>query len=1267
MKAKRTILLMGIFMTITSLLFAQLIGRQQVAQFNSDQNANKTYGLTWLPSDYNSSSTSYPLIIFLHGIGEGGSGISGLNNLIATGLPYIIAKGWDPQAINPVDGKNYQFIVVSPQASSWSYGYPQIQYIIKDIITKYRVDISRIYLTGLSAGGAGAWSGATNGPDFAKVFSAIVPISAAGTNSPSEASQIPLVGGTYGLKIWSICGTTDGFWSLADKFTQQINSANPAPIVPALLTGFVGQGHSSSVWNTAYDASWRNNIVKLNIYEWMLQYHRGKEAIVPTPIHVPLEVSAGSDTTLVLPTSAVLLSGNVKKSTGTLSYKWAVASGPSGYSFENAGNASTLFSNLEEGAYILSLKVVNDLGDSGSASVHIKVLPIQKNSLVFPTANNGASYVPYSGKYAYGVNPGYYSPAWTAQNTATIAIGSKEAGVKGAGVKSLRIPIYDDYLNTWGLNAELKDIQYYFSLGASEITAFVGSPAANHRFDTTFAGSPEPSKVFKNLYEPVWLDNARTIINPNNFYAKYLFDVVKTYGPYVKFWEIVNEPDFTFSDAGWTGDATPAGANSWFYHNPNASEMINLRAPIQYYIRELRVAWEVIKKLSPNSYVCTGGIGYTSFLDALLRNSDNPIDGSVTKDFPLKGGAYFDVLSFHSYPQYSLKKWNNAAGKTDYFRHSDYAVSTFIGVKNHMESLMVSYGYNGNQYPQKQFICTETAISRVMSGEDWGGNEGQKNYLMKTQVSAQKSSIKQVYWFQLGDMNTDNQFDRMGLYYYFGNNKPYTQSLSDQGIALKTTSDLLYGKSFDSVQSNTLKLPSNIDGAAFRASDGSFSYVLWAKTTSDLSENVSAVISFPKNIATKLMRREWNYSETGNSKAISGVDVLLNGTPSFFEITSGDPSIPLEAYARKDTVIYLPSHQANLYGSCNRASNKGVLFKWTKISGPSSFTISQASQPNTSVLNLTEGIYHFELRVTDTLGGMGKDTMTIRVNAAQPIASSGPVAYAGKDTTITLPSNSALLIGKGTDVNGQKLYYQWSKISGPESYLIVSSDQAQSPLNHLTEGTYKFLFTVTNDLGQKGRDTMRVFVKKAVITPPADNNPGPIANAGHDTTITLPINTIVLTGHGSDASGIITSYLWRILSGPASYSLDGPTRPQVTLRYLVKGVYKFEFSVKDNKGLSAKDTITVRVMADQQAVSASLYPNPSGSILNLTIEALTPEGRTTILLYNMSGVKVYSEEFWRHQQKMFRQINVAPLAHGSYIMRIIPDFNTAISLKFSKE
>src|SRR5215211_7567640 len=141
MKAKKLLLFTILWCAFSLQSFSQtIIGRQKVDQFPITWWGTTCYGLTWLPPTYSVDTTKrYPLILFLHGVGETGDGVGGLWSLLNTALPQTIANGWDPQAINPVDGQNYEFIVVSPQAPSatgWSLQWNSIQYVLPDIISR---------------------------------------------------------------------------------------------------------------------------------------------------------------------------------------------------------------------------------------------------------------------------------------------------------------------------------------------------------------------------------------------------------------------------------------------------------------------------------------------------------------------------------------------------------------------------------------------------------------------------------------------------------------------------------------------------------------------------------------------------------------------------------------------------------------------------------------------------------------------------------------------------------------------------------------------------------------------------------------------------------------------------------------------------------------------------------------------------------------------------------------------------------------------------
>src|SRR5690606_13064970 len=107
----------------------------------------------------------FPLMIFLHGLGEIGSN---LDQLLNYGPPKLIRWG-DWPASRP-------FVVISPQTPSsfgGSWNPDLVNEVIDQVVARYRIDESRIYVTGTSLGGNGTWNYATKYPDRA---AAIVPI-----------------------------------------------------------------------------------------------------------------------------------------------------------------------------------------------------------------------------------------------------------------------------------------------------------------------------------------------------------------------------------------------------------------------------------------------------------------------------------------------------------------------------------------------------------------------------------------------------------------------------------------------------------------------------------------------------------------------------------------------------------------------------------------------------------------------------------------------------------------------------------------------------------------------------------------------------------------------------------------------------------------------------------------------------------------------------------------------------------------------------------
>ena len=195
--------------------------------------------LLYLPADYDKSDAKWPLILFLHGAGERGDD---LRQVEVHGPPKIVKQ------------KDMPFIIVSPQCPKGSWWPKQNEVLINlldDIVSRYNVDESRIYLTGLSMGGYGSWS---LGCDHPERFAAIAPI--CGGGEPFFARKLK------NTPVWAFHGAKDNVVGLK-KSEEMVNAIKKAG-GDVKLTVYPQAGHDS--WTETY-----NNP---ELYEWFLKHSK---------------------------------------------------------------------------------------------------------------------------------------------------------------------------------------------------------------------------------------------------------------------------------------------------------------------------------------------------------------------------------------------------------------------------------------------------------------------------------------------------------------------------------------------------------------------------------------------------------------------------------------------------------------------------------------------------------------------------------------------------------------------------------------------------------------------------------------------------------------------------------------------------------------------------------------------------------------------------------------------------------------------------------
>jgi hypothetical protein len=571
------------------------------------------------------------------------------------------------------------------------------------------------------------------------------------------------------------------------------------------------------------------------------------------------------------------------------------------------------------------------------------------------TANDQV--IPYKGKSFFGVNMGWYQ-GWQDKNLAEIAAGLPSKNIKGIGANTLRPTLPNGFLEQWGYNVRVNDFQYYKSLGLTDLTVFIETPSDANRSKEKFCGNNQ-SFLFAGMYEPIWDGGlAGTPVNEKNTFALYVYKTVQAYKDNVKFWEIINEPDFTYTSHGWENENAPG---SWWKNNPNPCDLKNLQAPIFHYVRVLRIAYEVIKTVDPTAYVAIGGIGYPSFLDAVLRNTDNTDNGKITSAYPLKGGAYFDVLSYHVYPVYEPEMRNN--------NNSDGAIAAMLGKKKAFEEVLTKYGYNGSTFPSKEWIITETNVGRKTIGSEYGNNEMQRNYIVKSAVMAQANNIKQLHYFVIGDSKAldvaNNSYDIMGMYQPLANTAVYSQKINDMGVACKSASDILIGASYDSELTKLLAIGNDMSGAAFRRLDGKAVYALWAKCKADKSETASFTYNLPSFLlGKKYTRYNWDFSINGSTQEFSATSINLTGAPVFLlgdAPNALDRAIDINSYV---SIFPNPYDGNNLHIHINQAINQELSLTISDLMGKTVYnhfvTLNQNNEYATAELvlpNIAKGSY----------------------------------------------------------------------------------------------------------------------------------------------------------------------------------------------------------------------------------------------------------------------------------------------------------------------
>jgi len=205
------------------------------------------------PTNYAAEPESkFPLILFLHGVGERGDDIWRAS-----------IHGPSKFAANHPD---FPFILVTPQCPNgevWSN--ENLLALLAEVTAKNRVDEKRIYLTGLSMGGYGTWN---LGLAYPEKFAAIAPVCGGGERLEVVLAARGLSGlakqqSLATLPVWAFHGAKDPVVPIeeSERIVKALREAKCEEV-------------KFTVYPEAQHDSWTETYNNPELYAWFLKHER---------------------------------------------------------------------------------------------------------------------------------------------------------------------------------------------------------------------------------------------------------------------------------------------------------------------------------------------------------------------------------------------------------------------------------------------------------------------------------------------------------------------------------------------------------------------------------------------------------------------------------------------------------------------------------------------------------------------------------------------------------------------------------------------------------------------------------------------------------------------------------------------------------------------------------------------------------------------------------------------------------------------------------
>lgn len=1099
-----------------------------------------------LPNDYDdSASKRYPLIIYLHGTG----GASNTRNdalLYMEGLPYQIMHGQMPQE-KDANGRVYKFIVVAPQHNFFSFGqnFSELKYILADLKTRYRIDTTRTYFTGLSAGAQGTVSAIANEPAFTRQIAGAFAVAFTGYNQSWEADSLHNAGKLWGTHLWGVAGSLDDFGhGFTDGFNRTQDIVNQfnllSPPVLAIFTSYPGQTHNSIVFDSAYSKYFNQNPVNStskNMYQYFLQFQQ----VSTTPAKIPI-------------TANYIFQDNSQR------YYDGVASSRPDRLLDGDTTSNFYASNpILQSTHDVTFYLVPFNASVSSVKIWVGTSDACSTQVIVVRKDNNSE-----------VNIGTFTGGTTGQSFTYTNSGTFD--------------VSKVILRTTGG------------------TRFYGSEVAIYGNYTTPPARPKKPKAslgqMAGINNHVWdlMNDAKIAATESLGIRK---GAIRTYVSPSQITNVAGDWRFEgeLGTDRYSIDSAYGILHRW------SPDLFTWLAPVDQYADQLQ-SWNVIDNF-PNKFIKGTVVEYRDFgswgqVNLNVTQVSNGDDQYYGKWFVYKSGSLVNITETPESFSSSLvgqSRWYNVGGTLGFVPGD---VLTFY--KSQVSNNPVFFA--DNPLPNRDTYAAHLRSAQAMFvlASRGGTNPNVPDYPIQGNQRMLKATghyhlIESINepnrWWQ----NFDNHWNGKTLYYemamvYDGNKGAFANAGAKQadsnilvtapGLATDKP-DLQFAMAdqarinrgykadgsidlpFDAIQAHIYSQAENEYGfgntGGLPPEQGMLPHmrrIVW--TIENIFNGTSTA---PPE--TKFIVGEFGWDMHPNSAARAGeYGPYSRGTVNGFWLVR---AMLLAAITGIDYMTYFRAFQDWPESQSN--NNSGVFG-----------TMALLSQPNdndaTFIVRTMAGNYMAQYN--EFADYVPYDTIAM---------STGVYCYRYK-----LPTKDSILIAlwseeSTTITNGSPVF---TERTGTVDLPITAG-------NYIVR-TFKDDGSTVMDADTSvstGTVTFNYAAKPIFIQTTLSANTAPTANAGSDQAIQLPTSTVTLTGSGSDPDGSIASVQWTKISGPASGIIVSPNSNTTQITGLTAGTYVFQFSVTDNAGAITTDQVTVVVYAEETSQTVR-YRKGSGGV-----------------------------------------------------------------------